>query len=125
MCVVSWAKACNNCHTYETKWPWYSRIAPASWLIDHDVQRARAAVNFSEWSDTAGKRNGTAMGMLMAACESTKTGRMPPVQYRLLHPEATLTASEIDCLCTWTRTAVRHVKEARTRKPASLQRSSY
>jgi len=54
------AKACNNCHTYGTKWPWYSRIAPANLLIDYDVKRARTAVNFSEWSDTAGKRKGTA-----------------------------------------------------------------
>ena len=72
------AKACNNCHTYETKWPWYSRIAPANRLIEYDVKRARAAVNFSEWSDTAGKKKGTAMGMLMAACEGSKTAACHP-----------------------------------------------
>jgi hypothetical protein len=103
------AKACNNCHTYETKWPWYSRMAPANLLIEDDVKRARAAVNFSDWSDTAGKSKGAAIGMLMAACEGTKSRRMPPVQYRLMHPEATLTASEIDSLCTWTQAAVRQI----------------
>ena len=118
------AKACNNCHTSETKWPWYSRIAPANRLIEYDVKRARAAVNFSEWSDRAGTKKGTAMGMLMAACEGAKTRRMPPIQYRLMHPEATLTASEIDSLCTWTQTAVRQIKEATSRNQASVAPSS-
>jgi hypothetical protein len=117
-------KACDNCHTYETQWPWYSHMAPASWMIARDVKRARKAVNFSEWSETAGKRKGSAMGTLLAACETAKTRRMPPVQYRLMHSEANLTQPEIDTLCVWTRSAVRQIREAGTSKQARLQRTS-
>src|SRR6516164_493590 len=43
-------RSCNDCHSNQTAWPWYSKVAPASWLVVSDVKRGRAAVNFSEWS---------------------------------------------------------------------------
>ena len=43
------SRSCNDCHSNQTTWPWYSQVAPASWLVVSDVNRGRAAVNFSEW----------------------------------------------------------------------------
>lgn len=77
-------RACFNCHSYETTWPWYSRLAPASWLIYHDVQQGRRKVNFSNWQEVTGAQ----------FKREISSGEMPPIQYRLAHPEARLTAAE-------------------------------
>jgi len=87
-------RACQDCHSYNTRWPWYSKVAPASWFIADDVQRARKAVNLSDSSVQAGRKRTTTMGALAAACEDAKIGRMPPARYRLLHPRATLGSEE-------------------------------
>lgn len=117
------ARACKNCHSYSTEWPWYSKITPMNWLIESDVQRARSAVNLSEWATTAGKRKGTAIGMLLAVCEDVKMARMPPPQYLLMHSEARLSAKDVDTMCSWTRDATRQVKAGSTVEQASRIRS--
>jgi hypothetical protein len=96
-------RACANCHSNETRWPWYSRIAPASWLVRNDVDRARHAMNFSEWRD--GSRSWRVMGVakLAAACAALQAGAMPPASYRLLHPEARLSDADKRGFCDWTR----------------------
>ena len=100
-------RACLDCHSYETRWRWYSNIAPASWMIASDVQRARTAVNFSDWAAQAGRKRTTAMGALAAACEGVKVGRMPPPAYRLLHSDAFLSAADVDVLCDWSISQMR------------------
>jgi hypothetical protein len=89
-------RACSNCHSYNTTWPWYSQIAPASWLIANDVKGGRVHLNFSEWRryspDMARTR-------LKEACEEIKGGDMPPWYYRLLHPEAKLSTADREILC--------------------------
>lgn len=82
-------RACFDCHSNQTNWPWYSKIAPASWLVTHDVEEGRAALNFSAWDpgqegEEAGKE------VLKEA--------MPPWQYLLLHPEASLNDAEKQAL---------------------------
>jgi mono/diheme cytochrome c family protein len=79
-------RACFNCHSNETVWPWYSSIAPVSWLTGRDVDKGRSHLNFSEWSDPA----------LQAGdiVEEVRRGNMPPWFYLPLHPEARLTAEE-------------------------------
>ena len=77
-------RACFNCHSNETEWPWYSRIAPASWLVYHDVIKGRSLVNFSDWQGGTGAE----FQRVITA------GYMPPLQYRLAHPEARLTPAE-------------------------------
>ena len=106
------AKACANCHSNETKWPWYARIAPVSWLMARDVERGRKAMNFSDWTQQAGRKPATAMGALTAACANVKSGRMPLPQYRMLHPEARLTPAEIGAFCEWTATESREIMAA-------------
>lgn len=79
-------KACYDCHSNETFWPWYSNIAPASWLVQHDVEEARQNVNFS---DINGHRiEGDELQ------EVVQRGEMPPAQYTIIHKNAILTAEE-------------------------------
>jgi hypothetical protein len=95
--VVS--RACYNCHSNNTIWPWYSRIAPVSWLVADDVKGGRAHLNFSEWGllgpDVAQRR-------LQDVCDEVRAGDMPLWQYRLMRPEARLSAQDVKVLCSTT-----------------------
>ncbi len=90
-------RACGNCHTNETRWPWYSRVAPLSWMLARDVAQGRNAMNFSEWEPER------ASGVLGAACNAVESGLMPPKSYLLLHPEARWSRQETQTFCDWTR----------------------
>jgi hypothetical protein len=79
--------ACFSCHSNLTEWPWYSSVAPASWLIQRDVEDGRAELNFSEWQRPQEAN-------LEDVVEALRGGDMPPVQYRLIHSEARLTDAE-------------------------------
>lgn len=82
-------RACFDCHSNETAWPWYSRVAPVSWLIQRDVVEGRRALNFSEWQD--GMREGENPQEIR---EEVAEGEMPPLPYTLIHPTARLTSDE-------------------------------
>jgi hypothetical protein len=82
-------RACFDCHSNETAWPWYSRVAPVSWLIHWDVNNGRKVLNFSEWE--SGRREGENPKKIR---EELVEGEMPPTQYTLIHPEARLTKKE-------------------------------
>lgn len=79
-------RACYDCHSNETRWPWYSHIAPVSWLVQKDVDRGRAVLNFSEWSRPQPEAHG--------AAESVREGEMPPRIYLVTHPAARLSPAE-------------------------------
>jgi hypothetical protein len=72
-----------QCHSNETEWPWYSNIAPASWLIAFDVIEGRQTFNFSDWGNNPGE--------LDELIENIQSGEMPPIQYWVAHPNARLT----------------------------------
>ncbi len=79
-------RACYDCHSNQTVWPWYSNIAPISWLTVHDVQAGRQRLNFSQWStQQRGARD---------AAREVQRGNMPVAIYTLMHPSANLTAAE-------------------------------
>jgi hypothetical protein len=83
-------RACFDCHSDETRWPWYAAVAPISWRLQGHVDRGRAKLNFSAL-DVANRE------MAEAACEAGKTvaeGTMPPQDYLLMHPQARLTFTE-------------------------------
>lgn len=82
-------RACANCHSNETVWPWYSSIAPLSWIINLDVKVGRSKFNVSEWG-RPGKNDGD------EAAGELRKGKMPPWFYMPAHPEAKLTAAEKD-----------------------------
>jgi mono/diheme cytochrome c family protein len=73
---------CFQCHSNETEWPWYSNIAPGSWLIAFDVIEGREHFNFSEWN--------THPGELDEMVEAIQSGEMPPIQYWIAHPKSRL-----------------------------------
>ena len=80
-------RTCADCHSNETKWPWYSRIAPLSWLVQYDVEEGREHFNVSMWG-VQKKNEGN------EAKEEFEEGEMPPWFYVLLHPDAKLSESE-------------------------------
>lgn len=82
-------RACFDCHSNETVWPGYATVAPLSWLVRHDVAEGREELNFSDWTD--GRREGERPGKIR---EEVEQGEMPPLAYRLMHPEARLDAGE-------------------------------
>ena len=92
-------RACQNCHSNQTMWPWYSRVAPASWLVADDVHDGRAQLNFSEWTRLS---PGVSLRRMRAICKEVKEGDMPPWQYRLLHSESKLAAGDVTALCALT-----------------------
>jgi hypothetical protein len=91
-------RACYDCHSNETVWPWYSRVAPVSWVIAHDVNEGRAALNFSTWNQLSAEKQAEAM---KESWEEVAEGKMPTWYYVALHPEARLSANDQSVLRAW------------------------
>lgn len=79
-------RACYDCHSNETTWPWYANVAPISWRVQQDVNEGRRKVNFSEWNRTQSKAT--------KAAATVADGEMPPWDYLLNHPLARLSSAE-------------------------------
>ena len=94
--AASVQRACGDCHSNRTVWPWYSKVSPVSWLVAKDVQRGRNYLNLSEWNLYSGEMSRLRLGEM---CEVVKAGRMPLPQYTFLHPDAKLSAAEVSALC--------------------------
>ena len=82
--------ACFDCHSNETVWPWYSHIAPISWLVQHDVDRGRRDVNFSEWNRPQKEAR--------ASAKTVREGEMPPWIYTIRRASARLSPAEKESL---------------------------
>jgi hypothetical protein len=93
-------RACNDCHSNRTVWPWYSNVAPASWMIARDVWNGRSALNLSDWRSYDAEKN---QELLRKMCEETRDREMPMSQYALVHPGARLSHTDVQALCSWTR----------------------
>lgn len=91
-------RACYDCHSNETHWPWYSRIAPVSWLVARDVREGRSELNFSAWGELDGRSRAE---MMEEVWEEVDEGEMPLWFYTPLHPEARLTADDKAVLRAW------------------------
>ena len=83
-------RACFDCHSNHTQWPWYANVAPFSWIVEADVEGARSTINFSEWNRS--------YDLALYSGQSIRTGNMPPIKYRMAHPEADLTEQELGAL---------------------------
>ncbi len=94
--------ACYDCHSHETRWPWYSRMAPVSWLVANDVRHARKKMNFSRWGTYEPRKQARLQEEIW---EEVASGEMPPAVYRMAHPEARLTASAKGTLHAWSAPA--------------------
>ena len=91
-------RSCYDCHSHETVWPWYSRIAPASWLLAWDVKEGREELNFSTWHQYSNRKR---TKKLREIAEEIEEGEMPPWFYIPLHPEARLSSQDKQHLRTW------------------------
>ena len=92
-------RACRDCHSNDTRWPWYSNVAPVSWFVIDHVNHGRSHFNYSDWTryDDEERRR-----LLGAACRLSREQEMPVSSYTWMHRHAHLSAAEIDALCRWT-----------------------
>jgi hypothetical protein len=99
--IVSMLKsACYDCHSDETKWPWYARVAPVSWwLVDH-VNEGRAELTFSDWPHDDPRRAAKKWRSIASNVESAE---MPLPSYTWGHPEARLTSDQRQAFVDWAR----------------------
>ncbi len=91
-------QACFDCHSNETHWPFYSYVAPMSWLVISDVAGARSRLNFSEWE---GLRAGFQKRFTRKIVERVEAGEMPLWQYRAVHWGARISPEQLDALRAW------------------------
>ncbi len=96
-------RSCYNCHSNETAWPWYSNVAPVSWLVASDVKEARRHLNFSEWGTYSAEKQHS---RLMGIADEIKDGGMPLWYYSAVHPDSRLTGLEREKIINWTAAAL-------------------
>jgi len=94
-------RACGDCHTNQTIWPWYSHVAPLSWMITDDVNQGRRHMNFQDWEAQESPKQAT--DHLVDICKEAREKGMPPFSYRLVHKNSRLTPQELDALCSWSQ----------------------
>lgn len=91
-------RACYDCHSNKTAWPWYSKIAPASWIVSRDVHDGREVLNYSEWNRYGDREK---IEMIRSSWRVVEAGTMPPGRYLRMHPEAVLGKDDIKILHEW------------------------
>jgi hypothetical protein len=91
-------RACYDCHSNETRWPWYSGVAPISWFVISHVNGGRRALNFSDWNAHPARRSGPPFGNV---CKEVAGGGMPLSSYLLMHADARLSDADKGALCAW------------------------
>ncbi|HEX2974793.1 MAG TPA: heme-binding domain-containing protein [Bacteroidales bacterium] len=99
-------KSCFDCHSNQTRYPWYSRVAPVSWFISGHIREGREHLNFSEW-ETLSKRK--KIKQLEDTADQIKSGEMPLKSYLLLHRDARLTKDESSSLAEWAENAASQI----------------
>jgi hypothetical protein len=105
--------SCYDCHSNETKWPWYSYVAPVSFLISSDVENGRKRVNFSEWDKYDEKKKEKKMDAMI---EEVEEGGMPLPKYLITHPDAELNSEKIKELKNWVNSKNETEKPLRYKK---------
>jgi hypothetical protein len=93
------ARSCNDCHSNLTRWPWYSGMAPFSWIVNDDVRDGRRHVNFSQWGDYDDAKRAK---LLAKICEDVRGGDMPLWSYTVVHRGTALSITERQQVCEWT-----------------------
>ncbi|OQX80803.1 MAG: hypothetical protein B6D61_01550 [Bacteroidetes bacterium 4484_249] len=91
--------ACYDCHSQEVKYPWYSYVAPVSFLVARDIRVGREELDFSKWGELTKRKQ---IKLLSEISEDVEDGEMPMKIYPPLHPEARLTQEDIDLIIEWT-----------------------
>jgi hypothetical protein len=104
-------RSCRDCHSNDTRWPWYSNVAPVSWFVIDHVNHGRRHLNFSDWAKYPPDETEQ---LLKNTCAFARKGSMPLPSYLWAHRDARLSDADVLALCEWTDSLVRL---ARTREP--------
>ena len=89
---------CADCHSTQTRWPWYSHLAPGSWLMEHDITEAREQMDLSKWESLPDAEIVTLRAEIAGVA---RAHAMPPLQYRLAHSDVAVTDDDIKSLRDW------------------------
>jgi hypothetical protein len=93
-------RSCFDCHSNETRWPWYCGITPVNFLVANDVRNGRKRLNFSEWGALKPMKRAS---QLEEIYDQVYNKEMPLKQYLLMHPASAMSASDIKVVCDWTQ----------------------
>jgi len=96
------ATACYDCHSNQTRYPWYSEVQPVAWWLANHINDGKRHLNFSEFGTYTTKRK---MKKLEEICDEVKDHGMPLKSYLLVHRDAKLTDAQIAALCQWAQGA--------------------
>lgn len=99
-------RACANCHSSRTVWPWYSNVAPVSWFVIDHVNHGRTHLNLSDWARFPPQEADRMLGRI---CELVTSEEMPLGSYLVMHSEAELSPLDERAICDWTRAAQLHL----------------
>lgn len=94
------ARSCNDCHTQQTRFPWYSHVAPFSWMLADHIREGRDHLNFSDWAAYDAEEQDL---YLQNICRITRHGSMPLPSYLYIHRDAKLSETDVKTLCDWTQ----------------------
>jgi len=100
---------CADCHSNQTHWPLYSRLAPGTWMMEHDVHEGRAALNFSRWPEMGDQERIDALSRIAAEIRSEE---MPPTAYTMMHPTRHIRDDEKQKVAAWARAERRRLRAA-------------
>ncbi|GAB3217713.1 heme-binding domain-containing protein [Algoriphagus aestuariicola] len=110
--------ACYDCHSNESKYPWYSNVAPASWLVAKDVREAREELNFSLWQDYDMMDQ---LGKLDDIYLEVDEGKMPLGIYTLMHPSAKLDETQRKTIVEWAEATMDVIAEEEEDEPVEIE----
>jgi hypothetical protein len=102
-------RSCMDCHSNRTKWPWYSYVAPMSWIVERDVSRGRDELNLSQWNQYSFDQQQRLMADIATA---VKNREMPLPQYTLIHRDAKLSDADTDLVYSWARLERRKLRSS-------------
>ena len=101
-------RACQNCHSENTAWPWYSKLPVVSARIHGDVAQARAFMDLSKWDEYSDQHK---RGLLTAIAHAAQQHDMPPRGYRMMHPEARLSDAEFRAIQSWAQAEQQRLRD--------------
>lgn len=94
------SRSCSDCHSNETRYPWYSKVTPFNWFLADHIENGRKEMNLSVWNTYTPKKK---MKKLEEVCEQVEQAEMPLPSYLWIHREAVLAEGDAALLCTWAK----------------------
>ncbi|MCU1233029.1 MAG: cytochrome [Candidatus Solibacter sp.] len=107
-------RSCENCHSDRTEWPWYSYVAPLSWMIENDVHRGRSHMNLSHWDAYTEEQK---VELLTKIGVEVRNRRMPLPKYLQLHPQARLSNDDLARINVWVQSERRRLRASIQERP--------